>query len=239
VAPLSSDFAWQQLPAPPANALEAAAADPASAAALAALESVVNNAPPLEGAAGPLLCLLCRDDDRFTSPAGCSLQDDQVMCRQHCSSDGCDRLALTLTASPLRAAVAAHGPDPQQVASAEPPAATRRSQRGTPPRAEQPQLEDALSPPPEPQPQQPQPQLPQPQLQLPQPRRQDAQLHQFLEQQQALQALQQQQLQLQQVTRRARPLLSSPTMICTAGFHHRPSSADRCRYGSRGGSRYD
>jgi hypothetical protein len=49
VAPLSSDYAWQQLPAPPANALEAAAADPAAAAALAALESVVNNAPPLEG----------------------------------------------------------------------------------------------------------------------------------------------------------------------------------------------
>ena len=51
-ASLLPDFAWQQLPAPPANALEAAAADPASAAALAALESVINNAPPLEGVTG-------------------------------------------------------------------------------------------------------------------------------------------------------------------------------------------
>jgi hypothetical protein len=53
VAPLSSDFTWQQLPSPPANALESAAADTASAAALAALQAVVNNAPPMEGAAGP------------------------------------------------------------------------------------------------------------------------------------------------------------------------------------------
>lgn len=60
---LSPDFAWQQLPTPAANALEGAAADSGSAAALAALETVLNNAPLLEGDKNSPLHL--------TSLAGC------------------------------------------------------------------------------------------------------------------------------------------------------------------------
>lgn len=50
LAPLSPDFIWQQLPVPAANSLEGTIADAASADAVATLEAVLNNAPPLEGA---------------------------------------------------------------------------------------------------------------------------------------------------------------------------------------------
>lgn len=70
LAPLSSDFAWQQLLSPAANTLEGAAADSTSAAALAALESVLKNAPSLGGAVLPaVLAVLALSPSCCVKPA--------------------------------------------------------------------------------------------------------------------------------------------------------------------------